>query len=145
MTFYSLIIESTMDSCDSFKFSLFCQPAIGRDLLAVALTWELFFWYDSGTAINSNNEPLAEVLFVFKRGVTLAFCLGSNFTCQFFARINGDWKYAWIDFANTCSKIRMNGTEPLKNWKGELINCRYKVDLYGLLWLDEFFNPNTEF
>ena len=78
------------------------------------LPGELFFWYDSGTAVTSNNKPVAEVLFVFNRGVTLRSAEGVPSHANLFARINGDWKYDWLDFANACSNIRMNGTEPLR-------------------------------
>ena len=77
------------------------------------LPGELLFWYDKGTAVTSNNKPVAEVLFVFNRGVTLRSAEGVPSHANLFARIPGDWKHDWEDFANACAKVRLNGTEPL--------------------------------
>ena len=77
------------------------------------LPGELLFWYDKGTAVTSNNTPVAEVIFIFNRGVTLRCAEGVPSHANLFARIPGDWKHDWLDFANACAKVRLNGTEPL--------------------------------
>ena len=77
------------------------------------LPGELLFWYDRGTAVTSSSRPVAEVIFIFDRGVTLRSAEGVPTHANLFGRIAGDWKHDWLDFRNACAEIRLKGTEQL--------------------------------
>jgi hypothetical protein len=90
------------------------QPAPNEKRTQLPLPGEIFYWSDPGAASTSNGEPVAEILFAFGRGVTLRGPEGVPSFASMFARIPGDWKYDWVDFAQACGRIRMQGTQTLR-------------------------------
>jgi len=78
------------------------------------LPGEILYWSDPGTPVTSSGEPVAEILFAFGRGVTLRGAEGVPSFGSLFARIPGDWKYDWVDFAEACGRIRTEGSQALR-------------------------------
>ena len=90
------------------------QPAPEEERTQFPLPGEILYWSDPGTAVMCGGEPVAEILLAFGRGVTLRGAEGIPSFGNLFARIPGDWKYDWVDFAQTCGRIRMQGTQTLR-------------------------------
>ncbi len=78
------------------------------------LPGEILYWWDPGQAVTSSGKPVAEILMAFGRGVILRGPEGVASFGNLFARIPGDWKYDWTDFAKACQRIRMEGVQPLR-------------------------------
>lgn len=77
------------------------------------LPGELLYWRDSGTAVTSSGRPSAEIVLAFGRGVRLSGAEGVVSFGNLFARIPGDWKYDWPEFAAACSRVRVEGLKRL--------------------------------
>ena len=90
------------------------QPAPEEERTQFPLPGEILYWSDPGTAVMCGGEPVAEILLAFGRGVTLRGAEGIPSFGNLFARIPGDWKYDWVDFSQTCGRIRMQGTQTLR-------------------------------
>ena len=58
-------------------------------------------------------KSVAELCIVYNRGVVLRGPEGVPTHASLFARIPGDWKYDWSDFAKTCRKARWEGPQLL--------------------------------
>ena len=78
------------------------------------LPGEICYWTDSGSSVTSGGKPDAEILMAYGRGVTLRGAEGIPSFGNLFARIPGDWKYDWVDFANVCNRIPTDGTQLLR-------------------------------
>ena len=78
------------------------------------LPGEICYWTDSGSSVTSSGKPDAEILMAYGRGVTLRGAEGIPSFGNLFARIPGDWKYDWVDFANVCNRIPTDGTQLLR-------------------------------
>ena len=59
-------------------------------------------------------KPVAEICVVYNRGVVLRGPEGVPTHCCLFARIPGDWKYDWVDFAKACRRARWEGPQELR-------------------------------
>ena len=90
------------------------QPAPVEKRTQLPLPGEILYWSDPGAAVTSDGAPVAEILFAFGRGVTLRGPEGVPSFANLFARIPGDWKYDWVDFAAAAGRIRTAGTQPLR-------------------------------
>lgn len=78
------------------------------------LPGELLFFYDPGTSAGGGNRAVSEICVVYNRGVSLKqHDAAPTFACLF-ARIPGDWKRDWTDFAAACRRIRTERTAPLR-------------------------------
>lgn len=86
------------------------QPAPEEQRTRLPLPGEILYWSDSGSLVTSNGQPAAEILLAFGRGVTLRGAEGVPCYGSLFARILGDWKHDWIDFAEACGRIRTQGS-----------------------------------
>ncbi len=90
------------------------QPAPDEKRTRLPLPGEILYWSDVGSAVTSNSQPVAEILFAFGRGVTLRGPEGVPGFANLFARIPGDWKYDWVEFAQACGRIRTQGSQALR-------------------------------
>ena len=90
------------------------QPAPEEKRTQLPLPGEILYWADSGSPVTSDGLPVAEILLAFGRGVTLRGAEGVPSFGNLFARIPGDWKYDWVDFAQACGRIRTQGTQALR-------------------------------
>lgn len=78
------------------------------------LPGEILYWRDEATAVGENGVPVAEILLAFGRGVRLGGPEGNPTTANLFARIPGDWKHDWTEFAAACKRVRKQGLTPLR-------------------------------
>jgi Protein of unknown function (DUF3830) len=90
------------------------QPVKPENLVQLPLPGELLYFYDPSTGAVGSKKPVAEICIVYGRGVVLRAHEGVPIHCSLFARIPGDWKYAWKDFAQACRKARWEGPQLLR-------------------------------
>jgi hypothetical protein len=90
------------------------KPAPLEKRTQLPLPGEILYWYDEGTAVTSSGRPVAEILMAFGRGVVLRGPEGVPSHANLFARIPGDWKYDWVDFAQACGRVRTEGLKKLR-------------------------------
>ena len=90
------------------------QPAPLENMVQLPLPGELLYFYDPSTGAVGAKKPVAELVIVYGRGVTLRAHEGVPTQCALFARIPGDWKYDWPDFAKACRHSRWEGPQVLR-------------------------------
>lgn len=90
------------------------RPAPTENLVQLPLPGELLYFYDPGTGAAGARKPVAEIVIVYGRGVVLRAHEGVPTHCALFARIPGDWKYDWVNFASECRKARWEGPQVLR-------------------------------
>ena len=90
------------------------KPAPDEERTQLPLPGEILYWSDPGTAVTCGGRADAEILLAFGRGVTIRGAEGIPSFGNLFARIPGDWKYDWVDFAQACGRIRMQGTTAIR-------------------------------
>lgn len=78
------------------------------------LPGEILLWRDEGINATSSGGPVGEILIAFGRAVRLGGPEGMPSYGNLFARIPGDWKYDWTDFAAACARVRTHGLTPLR-------------------------------
>lgn len=78
------------------------------------LPGELLYWHSEGVSVSEDGEPIAEIVMAFGRGVRIGGDEGMPNFGNLFARVPGDWKYDWVDFAAACSRVRTGGLTPLR-------------------------------
>jgi hypothetical protein len=88
------------------------QPA--QNMVQLPLPGEILYFYDASTGAVGAKKPVAEICIAYGRGVVLRAHEGVPTHCSLFARIPGDWKYDWIDFAARCRKARWEGPQLLR-------------------------------
>ncbi len=90
------------------------EPAPAENLTQIPLPGELLYFYDASKNVSNRPEPIAEICFVYNRGVLLRGAEGAPTTASLFARVPGDWKYDWTEFRAACRKSRFEGPQLLK-------------------------------
>lgn len=90
------------------------QPIKAENLVQLPLPGELLYFYDPSVGAVGAKKPVAEICVVYGRGVVLRQHEGVPTHCSLFARIPGDWKYDWTDFAKACRKARLEGPQLLR-------------------------------
>ena len=90
------------------------HPAPDEKRTHMPLPGEILYWWDSGTAVTSSGQPVAELLLAFGRGVRLGGPEGMPNFANLFARIPGDWKYDWVEFVQACGRIRTDGLQTIR-------------------------------
>jgi hypothetical protein len=90
------------------------RPAPHENMVQLPLPGELLYFYDPSTGAVGAKKPVAEIVFVYGRGVMLRAHEGIPTQCALFGRIPGDWKYDWVDFAKECRKARWEGPQVLR-------------------------------
>lgn len=83
-------------------------------LCTMPLPGEILYWRDEGRAVTSSGQPVAEIVWAFGRGVRLGGPEGVPSFASLFARIPGDWKYDWNDFAAECGRVRTEGLKRIR-------------------------------
>jgi hypothetical protein len=79
----------------------------------IPLPGEILYFFDPGGGVQSPN-PTGEICLVYGRGVILKEWEGVPTHASLFARIPGDWKYDWADFADACRRARREGPQRLR-------------------------------
>jgi hypothetical protein len=90
------------------------QPAANENMVQLPLPGEVLYFYDPSTGAVGAKKPVAEIVIVYGRGVVLRAHEGVPTYCALFARIPGDWKYDWENFAKECRKARWEGPQVLR-------------------------------
>jgi Protein of unknown function (DUF3830) len=90
------------------------QPAPAEALTQIPLPGELLYFYDATKNVLNPPKPIAEICFVYNRGVFLRGAEGTPTTASLFARVPGDWKYDWTAFRDACRKSRQEGPQLLR-------------------------------
>ena len=85
-----------------------------ENICQLPLPGEILYFYDGSHSVANSKKPVAEVVVVYNRGVTLRCPEGVPTYCSLFARIPGDWKYDWLDFREACRKVRLEGPKLLR-------------------------------
>jgi len=80
----------------------------------IPLPGEIFYFFDPGGSVTSGKSQAAEICIVYNRGVVLRGPEGVPTYASLFARIPGDWKYDWCDFAKACRRVRTDGPQRLR-------------------------------
>jgi uncharacterized protein DUF3830 len=70
------------------------------------LPGEILYFYDPGTSAGGGNRAVSEICVVYGRGVSLKQHDAVPTFASLFARIPGDWRRDWTDFAAACRRIR---------------------------------------
>ena len=94
-------------------------PAPAENMCQLPLPGELLYFYDPSVGAVGNRKPVGELVIVYGRGVVLRAHEGIPTQCSLFARIPGDWKYGWQNFAKECRKSRWEGPQLLRIEKAE--------------------------
>lgn len=90
------------------------QPAPPENQVQIPLPGELLYFYDPGGSAFTGTQPQAEICLIYNRGVTARGPEGAPTYANLFARIPGDWKYDWVDFAEACRRVRWEGPQVLR-------------------------------
>ena len=90
------------------------RPAPSENLCQLPLPGELLYFFDGSSNVAHSKKPVAEICVVYGRGVTLKGPEGVPVHCSLFARIPGDWKHDWTDFAKACRRARWEGPQELR-------------------------------
>jgi hypothetical protein len=84
-----------------------------ENLTQLPLPGEVLYFHETGGSV-TGNRVVGEVCFAYGRGVVLRGAEGVPTHCALFARIPGDWKTDWVDFAQACRRVRWEGPSPLR-------------------------------
>ena len=90
------------------------RPAPPENLCQLPLPGEILYFFDGSSNVANSKKPVAEICVVYGRGVVLRGPEGVPTHCSLFARIPGDWKYDWTDFAKACRRARWEGPQELR-------------------------------
>jgi hypothetical protein len=90
------------------------RPAAPENLCQLPLPGELLYFFDGSSNVANSKKPVAEICVVYGRGVVLRGPEGVPTHCSLFARIPGDWKYDWVEFAKACRRARWEGPQELR-------------------------------
>jgi hypothetical protein len=85
------------------------QPAPAENLVQLPLPGEILYFYDPAWARSARRSRWAKLSWCTGRGVTLRAHEGVPTHCALVARIPGDWKYDWTEFAQECRRVRWEG------------------------------------
>lgn len=97
-------------------FALISDPeaAPPENMVQLPLPGELLYFYDEGRGAVGARKPVGEVCVVYGRGVVLRAHEGVPTQASLFARIPGDWKHDWTEFAHACRRCRWEGPRSLR-------------------------------
>ncbi len=90
------------------------QNVPAENQVHLPLPGEIFYFFDPGGTNTSGHDSQAEICIVYGRGVALRGPDGLPTFCSLFARIPGDWKHDWTNFAAACARVRRNGSQLLR-------------------------------
>ena len=90
------------------------RPVPRENEVQLPLPGEILFFYDAGTSSAGGNKAVSEICVVHGRGVALKQHEAVPTFASLFARIPGDWKHDWTDFAKACRRVRTAGPQRLR-------------------------------
>lgn len=115
----SKTIHGMYSGAEVFLMMEKAQPVPAENMCQLPLPGELLYFYDPSVGAVGNRKPVGELVIVYGRGVVLRAHEGIPTQCALFARIPGDWKYDWQNFAKECRKARWEGPQLLRIEKAE--------------------------
>jgi hypothetical protein len=89
-------------------------PAPPENRTQLPLPGEILYWSETDTSVTGGGKPVAEICFIYGRGVTLRGPEGVPSHGNLFGRVPGDWKYDWTPFADACRRVRSAGSQLLR-------------------------------
>ena len=95
------------------------KPVPNENMVQLPLPGEILYFYDPSTGAVGAKKPVAEIVITYGRGVVLRAHEGVPTHCALFARIPGDWKYDWVNFAKECRKARWESPQLLRIERAE--------------------------
>jgi len=97
-------------------FALLEQPKQlpPENMCQLPLPGELLYFFDGSSSVANSKKPISELCIVYSRGVVIRGPEGVPSYCSLFARIPGDWKHDWTDFAQACRRARWEGPQLLR-------------------------------
>ena len=113
------VIHGMYSGAEVFALLDNLRPAPPENLCQLPLPGELLYFFDGTSNVANSKKPVAEICVVYGRGVTLKGPEGVPVHCSLFARIPGDWKYDWVDFAKACRRARWEGPQELRIERAE--------------------------
>lgn len=90
------------------------RPLPRENEVQLPLPGEILFFYDAGTSAAGGNKSVSEICIVHGRGVALKQHEAVPTFASLFARIPGDWKHDWTEFAAACRRVRTQGPQRLR-------------------------------
>ena len=90
------------------------RPVAAQNRTALPLPGELLYFYDTSANVTSSRREAGEICLVYGRGVSLKGPEGVPTYASLFARIPGDWKYDWTEFAQASRRCRWEGPQLLR-------------------------------
>lgn len=90
------------------------QPVPRENEVQLPLPGEILYFYDPGTSAAGGNRAVSEICIVHGRGVALKQHEAVPTFASLFARIPGDWKHDWKEFAGACRRVRTQGPQVLR-------------------------------
>jgi hypothetical protein len=87
---------------------------VRENLVQLPLPGELLYFFNEGTGGVGARRPVGEICIVYGRGVVLRGHEGVPVHANLFARIPGDWKHDWTEFAQACRRCRWEGPQKLR-------------------------------
>ena len=90
------------------------QPVEPQNRTSLPLPGELLYFFDAGGNVTSPPRAIGEICLVYGRGVSLKGPEGAPTYASLFARIPGDWKHDWKEFAQACRRCRWEGPQVLR-------------------------------
>jgi hypothetical protein len=110
----SKVIHGMYSGAEVFALLDDPRPAPRENLAQLPLPGELLYFFDDSPNVVSARKAVAEICLVYGRGVVLRGPEGTPTHASLFARIPGDWKYDWVDFAKACRRARWEGPQLLR-------------------------------
>jgi len=110
----SRAIHGMYSGAEVFQLLEDAKPVKQQNLTSLPLPGELLYFFDEGGNVTSPPHPVGEICFVYGRGVSLKGPEGVPTYASLFARIPGDWKKDWKEFAQACRRCRWEGPQILR-------------------------------
>jgi hypothetical protein len=85
-----------------------------ENLTQIPLPGELLYFTEGPASVLAGGKTIGEICFIYGRGVILKQQEGAPTYASLFARVPGDWKYDWTDFAQACRRARREGSKKLR-------------------------------
>jgi hypothetical protein len=107
-------IHGMYSGAEVFQLVENARPVESQNRTSLPLPGELLYFYDPGGNVTNRLGAVGEICFVYGRGVSLKGPEGVPTYASLFARIPGDWKHDWTEFAQACRRCRWQGPQVLK-------------------------------
>jgi hypothetical protein len=108
------MIHGQYSGAEIFALLEDAKPPAAENQVQIPLPGELCYFFEPGGSVAGRSKPVSEICIVYGRGVILRGHEGAPTHASLFARIPGDWKYDWLEFAKACRRVRWEGPQRLR-------------------------------